>query len=472
MKKKWIIISVVFLIVLFLISGIFIYPIIKKNLEIKKLKEEIVVVNNYLEKNTGNYEEIKKMLEDKITSNERINIEDAIENYLNDLLINYNELNLIKSDEKIVNLNTSNINNEGSNYLKNVKTKLEEIKNNLNNIENNKNNYLKSDNENLKKEYNEILNINYNYDNDINDLEEKISTQNKILEFLLNSKDKWKVTDDQIIFLKRNMFNEYEKINNNLFNYSLIKDNKGPTITASDITIYKGNSIDIKSKVKCVDDVDDKVECKIDGKYDNNKIGTYSIKISATDNSSNNSSKTIKLNVKEKVSNKKPYYIEVIRNHNIVIVYGLDSNNEYTKIVKVFVCSVGLNGKTPTGTFKTSDKASWGSLVGGVYGQYYTRIKGNILFHSVPYFKKSKSNLEWEEYNKLGSAASKGCVRLSVRDVKWIYDNCPKGTTVKIYDGTIPKGVSKPSAIKISADSPNKGWDPTDPDKNNPWKKG
>ena len=173
-----------------------------------------------------------------------------------------------------------------------------------------------------------------------------------------------------------------------------------------------------------------------------------------------------------KVVNNKPYYIEVIRNQNVVIVYGLDSNNQYTKIVKVFVCSVGKsNSKTPTGTYKTQDKASWGWLVGNLYGQYYTRIVGSILFHSVPYTKKAKNTLEWDEYNKLGTPASKGCIRMTVRDVKWIYDNCPKGTTVKIYDGKLPSGVSKPSAQKISADSPNKGWDPTDPDKNNPWKK-
>ena len=60
---------------------------------------------------------------------------------------------------------------------------------------------------------------------------------------------------------------------------------------------------------------------------------------------------------------------------------------------------------------------------------------------------------------------------MKVSDVKWIYDNCPIGTTVKVYDGNLPDGVTKPSAQKLPADSPNKGWDPTDPDKNNPWKK-
>ena len=60
---------------------------------------------------------------------------------------------------------------------------------------------------------------------------------------------------------------------------------------------------------------------------------------------------------------------------------------------------------------------------------------------------------------------------MTVRDVKWIFDNCPSGMTVKIYDGNLPAGVSKPSAPKISGNSLNKGWDPTDPDPNNPWNK-
>ena len=43
--------------------------------------------------------------------------------------------------------------------------------------------------------------------------------------------------------------------------------------------------------------------------------------------------------------------------------------------------------------------------------------------------------------------------------------------TVKIYDGELPAGVKKPVAPKIDTNSPNKGWDPTDPDTNNPWNK-
>ena len=46
----------------------------------------------------------------------------------------------------------------------------------------------------------------------------------------------------------------------------------------------------------------------------------------------------------------------------------------------------------------------------------------------------SEEDLELEEFNKLGEQASQGCVRLAVSDAKWIYDNCPTGTNVSIYD--------------------------------------
>ena len=64
----------------------------------------------------------------------------------------------------------------------------------------------------------------------------------------------------------------------------------------------------------------------------------------------------------------KTYYTDVIRNQNTVIVYKMDENGEYSKIVKVFPCSVGANDGTPTGTFTTTDKYEWRALFGGVYG--------------------------------------------------------------------------------------------------------
>ena len=163
------------------------------------------------------------------------------------------------------------------------------------------------------------------------------------------------------------------------------------------------------------------------------------------------------------------YSIDVSIKDNQVIVYSKDNNGNYTVPYKTFVCSTGRD--TPTsGTYYTSDKYEWRLLVGNVYGQYATRITGPILFHSVPYLKQDKSTLEYDEYNKLGTKASLGCIRLSVADAKWIYDNCPSGTRVRMLSnaGTLP--LKKPEAIKIdTSDTVKRNWDPTDPDVENPW---
>lgn len=117
-----------------------------------------------------------------------------------------------------------------------------------------------------------------------------------------------------------------------------------------------------------------------------------------------------------------------------------------------------------------SNKYTWRLLEGNVYGQYACRIVGSILFHSVPYELQDKSTLEWWEYDKLGKSASLGCVRLTVEDAKWIYDKCVSGTKVEFYSSETPGPLGKPTTKKISGDEKVRNWDPTDPDKDNPWK--
>ncbi len=165
---------------------------------------------------------------------------------------------------------------------------------------------------------------------------------------------------------------------------------------------------------------------------------------------------------------KLPYLIKVNRYYNAITVYEMDEKGEYSIPVKAMVCSVGTDFKTIQGSFKTLEKYRWKLLMGNVYGQYATRIVGGILFHSVYYYEnKNPATLAATEYNKLGKAASHGCVRLTVADAKWIYDNCAIGTTVVIYDDKKSPGpLGKPEAIKLE-----KGvrWDPTDPDERNPY---
>ena len=166
------------------------------------------------------------------------------------------------------------------------------------------------------------------------------------------------------------------------------------------------------------------------------------------------------------------YYIRVNYGANCVTILTKDEEGNYTKPYKSMICSSGKS--TPkSGTYKISYKYRWLSLYGGVYGQYSTRIVKNILFHSVPYYQQRADTLEYEEYDKLGTTASAGCIRLTVQDAKWIYDNITSGTYVEFYsDPTNPGPLGKPKAQKISDNEKNRGWDPTDPDPNNPWNGG
>lgn len=131
------------------------------------------------------------------------------------------------------------------------------------------------------------------------------------------------------------------------------------------------------------------------------------------------------------------YYIRVNRTTNCVTIYKRNKQTGNYRPMKSMICSVGRNGGTPCGTFPLrEERYPWHLLFGDVYGRYTVRITGNILFHSVPYLEKDEDTLQWEEYQKLGTSASEGCVRLEKDDAKWIYQHCKQGTIVKIFDGT------------------------------------
>lgn len=142
---------------------------------------------------------------------------------------------------------------------------------------------------------------------------------------------------------------------------------------------------------------------------------------------------TIKNTEKNNTNNKSitgttPYYIKVNYGAQVVTIYKKDSEGNYTVPVKAMVCSTGVY--TPkSGVYKIPARYRWLGLQGDVYGQYCTQVVGNILFHSVPYLERGNpGSLEYWEYDKLGTYASAGCIRLTVVDAMWIYNNCAKGT--------------------------------------------
>ena len=92
-------------------------------------------------------------------------------------------------------------------------------------------------------------------------------------------------------------------------------------------------------------------------------------------------------------------------------------------------CTTGASS-TPTvkGQFTVGIK---GKVFGSGYScWYYTQFYGNYLFHSVLYNPGSMTSIQ---DGRLGINASHGCVRLSLSNAKWIYDNIPSSTKVVVY---------------------------------------
>ena len=135
---------------------------------------------------------------------------------------------------------------------------------------------------------------------------------------------------------------------------------------------------------------------------------------------------------------------------------GLNQDSSYTPIGTYSVCS---NGEAVRYTLKTMHEPD-GSIV---YARWCTHIVGNVYFHAIAVSSQSHNALSYSRYNRLGSPASAGCIRMTVADAKWIYDYMPTGTPVKISVGSSskPGPLGKPETIKSSY---GVNYDPTDPE--------
>ncbi|MBQ8941320.1 MAG: L,D-transpeptidase [Firmicutes bacterium] len=185
-----------------------------------------------------------------------------------------------------------------------------------------------------------------------------------------------------------------------------------------------------------------------------------------TETTTENQTETTTETTSETTTEQKRYEIENWEaiSGNISVKVNLSTNTvtayKGDTPIKAMICSSGYY--TPTGSFRVSDKYRWHYLLGNVSGQYCTRIYGKILIHSIPYYSQNIHSLCTEEYNKLGTTCSHGCIRMQAADAKWIFDNCPSGTSVVLYeDNKNPGPLGKPEISQIPV---NQTWDPTDPE--------
>lgn len=169
----------------------------------------------------------------------------------------------------------------------------------------------------------------------------------------------------------------------------------------------------------------------------------------------------------ERVNNPLPYVIVVNYKAQLVRVYTLDENGEYTVLVKNMLTSSGKTRICPEGVYKTHDYRRWHTFLDNTYGQYVIRIHNHFLFHSIPYSRYGHNDSLIAKYwSQLGDNVSGGCMRLMAKDAKWLYENCPKGTPVIVTKGEAVEQEVYDSIVQPPLVSGK--WDPTDPDPENP----
>ena len=137
--------------------------------------------------------------------------------------------------------------------------------------------------------------------------------ENLTTEFLSNVKTSdfieeinGELTSDDIIETnvvgKKEVHFEYINEDNILIPYSFeieVADKTPPTLWLNDTkTVTVGISEeDLYEKITCADNYDDNPKCEIIGNYNLNKVGSYKLKYSASDNSGNTTEKNFTLNV-------------------------------------------------------------------------------------------------------------------------------------------------------------------------------
>lgn len=110
------------------------------------------------------------------------------------------------------------------------------------------------------------------------------------------------------------------------------------------------------------------------------------------------------------------------------------TGEKYEGPIYTFICATGKkNTPTPLGTYQAGGKAcdEWYYFKEfNCYAKWAYQIVGGILFHSNTMSKPGGK----PSNGGLGYRASHGCIRMKVEEVKWIFDNCPQGTTVVVQE--------------------------------------
>lgn len=236
-------------------------------------------------------------------------------------------------------------------------------------------------------------------------------------------------------------------------------DKTSPIIFISDTYTYtKDSNVNIEENVLCGDNYDKKPACKIEGEYDLNQVGNYSVIYKATDSSGNETIKPITLKVVEKTTNKTKINkipLEKIKTKYLTenTVLGIDVSKwqqtiDYEKVKESGIDFVMIRIGTQKGPKEESvidtyfkenieNAQKVGLKVGVYYYSYASSIKEAkeqakwVIEQLEPYKIDLPVVFDWECYTFFNS------FHISLHDLNEIADTFLKNIEKEGYEGML-----------------------------------
>ncbi|MBO1126614.1 L,D-transpeptidase [Enterococcus faecalis] len=176
-------------------------------------------------------------------------------------------------------------------------------------------------------------------------------------------------------------------------------------------------------------------------KRTNDRVSENEESVQAVTDTKATSSKELKVLVHPWNKPSEDQYPDIKNPENLTIEVSVEKQRVYIKenqkVIYTMVCSTGdskAGTPTPTGDFliepERGEKFYWEEDNDWAYNWVSFSGHGVYLFHSVLMWNDNE--VEEKEAIRLGQEASHGCIRLPLPDSKWLYDNIPTGTPVKI----------------------------------------
>lgn len=108
------------------------------------------------------------------------------------------------------------------------------------------------------------------------------------------------------------------------------------------------------------------------------------------------------------------------------------------RLITSLPVSTGLSDSTPTGSFRVFSKSAQAYYTPAPNERMkwmvrFTKGRGgdNIGFHGIPYKVTAAGDIPF--HTPVGEApSSHGCIRMRVRDARWLFDNIDIGTPVRV----------------------------------------